>query len=414
MQHEYSNEPVRRTGVRRLGAVAVTLAVMACSVSAAPRADELGTAAEPTPFSGIQPDVLATMQAQAPLSRAAGALLRTIDRHGLQGLAGTALEGQAVVLWWKGAVPAALETAIARARQRVQVEVRPAAYTHAELRDAALPVGRRMREDPSSPVHQIDIAVDGSGLVFVTEQETASAQAWTSSVQVPVRVEVRPRVTLASRYSDTAPYWGGAAIINQDNGARCTSGFSVYSGSTNFLLTAGHCGRVGGGWWNGDRSRTIGTSSALNAAHDLMLIPTVAAGRIYDGGVGTGEFSKGVVGWDWVHSGEYVCQSGSTSGAVCGIQNTGNFTYQFCDTDTYGNYECFNDLILARRPDNGVAVRPGDSGGPVFSLAGTMQVTAKGTVTGYASDSNCFACYLIYQDFGTAWRDFGILPATSY
>jgi len=30
-----------------------------------------------------------------------------------------------------------------------------------------------------------------------------------------------------------------------------------------------------------------------------------------------------------------------------------------------------------------------------------------------ASDIFCSQCYLIYQDFGTAWRDFGIVPLTS-
>jgi len=414
MQPQHLHAPARRTAGRRLGAVAVSLAILACGVRAAPAADERPGAAEPAAFGSIPPDVLATMQAQAPLSRAAGALLRVIDRNGFEGLAGTSLEEDRVVLWWKGEVPAALEAAIAQARRRVPVEVRPAAHTHEELRQAARAVGRKMRDDPSSPVHEIDIAGDGSGLRVVTDQDPASAQAWMPAVPVPLRLEVRSRVTLASRYADTAPYWGGAAIINQDNGARCTSGFGVQAGGTTFVLTAGHCGRPGGAWWNGDRSRTLGSATSENVAHDLLLIPTSAAGRIYDGGVGTGEFSKGVTGWDWVHSGEYVCQSGSTSGAVCGIQNTGDFAYQFCATDTYGTYECYNDLIVARRPDNGVATRPGDSGGPVFTLAGPMQVTAKGTVTGVASDANCSGCYLLYQDFGTAWRDFGIVPLTSY
>lgn len=42
----------------------------------------------------------------------------------------------------------------------------------------------------------------------------------------------------------------------------------------------------------------------------------------------------------------------------------------------------------------------------MFTLAGNMQVTAKGVVHG--ADGLRF----FYQDFGTAWRDFGFIPVT--
>lgn len=375
--------------------------------------DKADVADEPAPFSSIPADVRDKMQAQLPLSRAAGRLMKAVDAQSPRGFAGIALEAQQVVLWWHGAPPRSMAKVLAEARRIAPVVVRPALHSRAELRQAAESIARKMRADRASPIHMVDVAIDGSGLHVSTEGDVAEATAFLPETAVPVRVEVRSRVTLASRYHDTAPYWGGAAILNHDNGARCTSGFGVTSQGQSYLLTAGHCGRAGGGWWNGDRTLWIGTASAEHVAHDLMLIPAYAGGRIYDGGVGSGEFSKGVANWNWPFSGEWVCQSGSTSGAVCGIQNSSNFTYSFCYTDMYGNYECLNDLILSRRPDNGIATRPGDSGGPVFSLWGS-QVTAKGTVTGYASDANCFACYLLYQDFGTAWRDFGVVPLTSY
>jgi hypothetical protein len=77
-----------------------------------------------------------------------------------------------------------------------------------------------------------------------------------------------------------------------------------------------------------------------------------------------------------------------------------NFTFWFCDTDAYGSTECYSDLILANQHDGLTASRPGDSGGPVFGLVGTGQVTAKGTITGVSGTSG-----LIFQDFATAWRD---------
>jgi hypothetical protein len=250
----------------------------------------------------------------------------------------------------------------------------------------------------------VEVPADGTGLILAADGAVATTDL--PSTGVPIRIVQRPRMQLLSRLADTAPFWGGARIVNADNGAGCSSGFAVTSGGVNYLLTAGHCGRPGGGWYNGDRSRFIGTATRENVAHDLLLVPTSAAGRIYDGGVGVGEFSKGVVGWDWAIPGEYVCQSGSVSGAVCGIRNTNSFQYTLCDTDPYGNYECYSDLILAQKTDGGLAARHGDSGGPVFTLSGTSNVVAKGTITGGGGS------WLVYQDFGTAWRDFGIVPLT--
>jgi hypothetical protein len=401
---------------RRLTAAALAVALLGSGPLFAAPSVKPDVLPEPTPFSSIPSDVLQKMQAQAPLAEAAGVISAAVHAQAAltSGYAGIALEDQKVVLWWKGPQPRALQQALAKARRIGAIEVRPAAHSHKELRAAAEIVSRQMKADAASPVHTVDIAVDGSGLHLVTDRDVGEARAWLPAIGVPIELETRSAVQLTSRYHDTLPFWGGAAILNPEVGVRCTSGFAVTNGFTNYLLTAGHCGRPGGPWYNGDWSIQIGTASAENVAHDLLLIPTISGGRIYDGGVGVGEFSKGVAGWNWVYANEWVCQSGSTSGAVCGIQNTSDFTYSFCAVDPYGHRECYNDLILARRPDNGVAARPGDSGGPVFTLYGSARVVAKGTVTGVASDLFCSQCYLIYQDFGTAWRDFGIWPLTSY
>jgi len=412
-----SNEPQPASPRRRrLTAAALAVALLGSGPLFAAPSDKPDVALEPVPFSSVAPDVLQKMQAQAPLAQAARVITDAVHSQAalLSGYAGIALEDQQVVLWWKGKQPRALQQALAKARDIAAIEVRSAAHSHKELRAAAEIVARKMKADAASPVHTVEIPVDGSGLHLVTERDVGEASAWLPAVGVPIAFETRSPVQLTSRYHDTVPFWGGAAILNPEVGVRCTSGFAVTNGYTNYLLTAGHCGRPGGPWYNGDWSIQIGTASAENVGHDLLLIPTNSGGRIYDGGVGVGEFSKGVAGWNWAYAFEWVCQSGSTSGAVCGIQNTIFSTYSFCAVDAYGSRECYNDLVLARRPDNGVASRPGDSGGPVFTLYGSTRVVAKGTVTGTASDIFCSQCYLIYQDFGTAWRDFGIWPLTSY
>ena len=76
-----------------------------------------------------------------------------------------------------------------------------------------------------------------------------------------------------------------------------------------------------------------------------------------------------------------------------------------CDYDSDNDYVCATDLILARTTRNPAAAY-GDSGGPVFALDGS-RVRAVGTITGSVGAN------LYFQDFGTAWRDFGITPMTS-
>ena len=65
-------------------------------------------------------------------------------------------------------------------------------------------------------------------------------------------------------------------------------------------------------------------------------------------------------------------------------------------------------MIQAWKRDGGVAGRPGDSGGPVFSLNGD-RVVAKGTITGGDLGS-----MLLFQDFGTAYSVWGVTPLTGY
>ncbi|MFC5188097.1 chymotrypsin family serine protease [Actinomadura harenae] len=253
-------------------------------------------------------------------------------------------------------------------------------------------------------------ALRGDGLVLTTKDKARAIAAQAKTVAgVPVSYADGGVASLDSgRYEDTPPYYAGGAILNDDfpgRGVRCTAGWPVIDGrGISYLLTAGHCGRPGGGWRNGEWSRWIGTATQEHAGHDLLLIDASSAGRMWDGS-NTGDYTKRVAGWDWAYVNEWICQSGSTSGAVCGIQNTDNFTYaSWFDADAYGNRNFLYDLVVARRADGGLPSQHGDSGGPVFGVSGVTDVVAKGTVTGH--DGSTF----YYQDFGTAWRDFGITP----
>ncbi len=123
---------------------------------------------------------------------------------------------------------------------------------------------------------------------------------------------------------------------------------------------------------------TLGVAFGVNKAYDRLLINARGGGRIFDGGVGTGEFSKPVVGAATPFVGEWLCQSGSFSGARCNIVVKAKNVNINTDLG-YVNY----GTVKAEQVDHQNAVAKGDSGGPMFALnwPNANQVIAKGTNT---------------------------------
>jgi hypothetical protein len=404
--------------MRVLGLGAIVAAVLTVgsvpasgSGATADTADATGTAATD--------ETRDRMAAQAPLSAAAGDIQDVVDRGHDAGYAGIGLEDDGVVVWWKGTPPAAVRRAIRAAQRDVPVQIVGAAHSRAELESAAQELTDHIAAHPEQGYHGVEVAYDGSGLVLdatpsASRPSTASGlpadvdRATDVPASVPVRVQEKEPLVPAGRLNDTPPFYGGARINNNDNAAACTAGWPVRIGATEYMLTAGHCGRPGGSWNNGDDTQFIGTATHEHVAHDLLLVQTNVANRMWDGPIGTGEFTKTVVGSDHTFPGEWLCASGSVSGARCNYVVTSTFAFSVDGAlDVYGNPETWNDLVLADYCC-GAAIIPGDSGGPVFGLSGPDAVIAKGTITGAWGGGS----QLIFQDFITAQNDFGIVPVT--
>lgn len=324
-------------------------------------------------------------QKQIPLQKAASAIRNEIERGAYAGYAGVELADDHVVLWWKGAVPATMARIVAAARSFAPVTIGTAAHSLAELRAA----GRSL--SASHPGARVKYAVDGSKVVL----GVAASLKTVPKADVPVAVEVTGAKVETSRRDDWAPWIGGAdAIIGN---ARCTGGFAVRNGANQrFLLLAGHCGDNGNQVRDG-AGEVIGTFTADNSTHDLGLVSTGSVdNQMYVGGLDSNAVIN-VDGWDWVFPGEYLCQSGGSSardigGPVC------NLRVEKFNTDP-------GDAVEARQVDGQVAVRGGDSGGPVYSGSAGGGAIAKGI--------NCYTyvgnnTILGFQDFGTATRDYGI------
>ncbi|MBN6051763.1 trypsin-like serine protease, partial [Nonomuraea sp. RK-328] len=391
-------------------------------------------AARPGPPDYLTPELQDAVRRQAPLVAAADEIRKAVGNgEPPAGYAGIELAGDRVVVWWKDKVPGPVQAAIRRARKGgATVEVRPAAYSQRELAQAADRLWAASGAEHGGRVHAVKMALDGSGLTAaVKEQDAAVAGQALPKVDVPVEVVAQEPMKLTrSRCDDDVPWYGGLAIRNNTFGAgggcggnaglrhHCTGGYAVHLNLVRYLLTAGHCGAPGDVFSDGAGQR-IGTAESENVGHDLLLIRVEgvvsvndATGWIWDGQPGVSDFVKPVAGWGWTYKGQSLCVSGATSGATCGHVVDGKYT-KICGEEIYGHKECYDDLISAKRPNGSTA--GGDSGGPVFDLTGDYSmVRAMGTHTGTASSTSIFGGrteWTIFQDFGTATRDFpGLQP----
>ncbi|KNE79703.1 MULTISPECIES: S1 family peptidase [Streptomyces] len=156
---------------------------------------------------------------------------------------------------------------------------------------------------------------------------------------------------------------GGDAIYASS--WRCSAGFNVRSGSTYYMVTAGHCTDGAGTWWsNSGRSTVIGpTVGSSFPVNDYGLVR-------YDGSVSRPGTAGGVdiTGAANATVGMSVTRHGSTtgthSGRVTGLNATVN----------YGG----GDVVYGMIQTN-VCAEPGDSGGSLRSGSTAIGLTSGGS-----------------------------------
>lgn len=387
---------------------------------------------EPTPFAYIDAATRARMLAQEPLRKAAARIRAAIAAGDDTGFAGLSLTEDHVQVWWKGEPPREAREALADAARLAPVRVGSAPYSLAELKAAARPLRERMAATPGGHIRSVDVLKGGTGLVVGTDGAAAETELRESFAGltggVPIRFDHGDAPEFAAtRQNDTAPWWGGARIVSEDR-ATCSIGFPVQMGAWEGILTAGHCGRPGQLWKDGagDTVGRVPTTNGEQVGHDLLLVSATVTrgGMIYDGGgagpnpVNTGpQFQKHIRGWEPTWQGEWLCHSGQRSGAVCNWEVENDGTLSYCDYDVFGNWECYDDLYVARQVDGISGIQVGDSGGPVFrpyweTGTSSQSVMAKGIISGLSGDGR----RMVLQDFATAvddWKLWDLRPVIS-
>lgn len=355
----------------RLSTVVTVAMGLVLAAASAAAADPDKPPLEPPPWSGTLPgagsppggfhDWADLMKVQARLDAAAD----RIGAAGGEGFSGIVVspENRKLRVYWKGRPPSSVREVIDAQRHDVAIDVLSARFSKKELTAAA----NRVLHQPG--VTEASADPEGAGLVVSAERGHRP-----SDPTVPiVRLETAAPTPL-SRNDDWAPYWGGARWGANWTGQGCSTGFAIWVGGYTKMLSAGHCGANGQTAYDGG-GQVMGSISGDNNSYDTLYINASSAGRIYDGGVGSGEFSKPVAYASRSYVGDWLCTSGSYSGAVCNIRVTATNLTINIGYYVYG-------IVRAEQVNHTNAAGNGDSGGPVFSLSSDPnRVVAKGTIT---------------------------------
>ncbi|MET9110973.1 S1 family peptidase [Streptomyces zhihengii] len=157
---------------------------------------------------------------------------------------------------------------------------------------------------------------------------------------------------------------GGDAIYASS--WRCSLGFNVRSGSTYYLLTAGHCTDGAGTWYtNSARTTAIGpTAGSSFPGNDYGLVRYSNTSLAHPGTVGSVDITSAAnatVGMSVTRRGS---TTGTHSGTVTGLNATVN----------YGGGDVVYGMIRTN-----VCAEPGDSGGPLYSGSRAIGLTSGGS-----------------------------------
>jgi hypothetical protein len=217
------------------------------------------------------------------------------------------------------------------------------------------------------------------------------------------------RAKALSRQNDTNPHKGGSATLD------CTNGFSWNNGSTEYMLTAGHCGAQPQDEWLQPSGARIGTWTKWDTykygpgsiklpgqkayAGDVGLVEMWGAnksiGKIYTGNR-TSSKTRDVARSELAFEGKSYCTGGRNRGALCGWK-----IKKVAKNHKYEDGAVLRNAFYGEK--KGWCLWGGDSGGPVYTTQSNGKIVAKGIISGgggggsdyYAghSDSPCRAWF---------------------
>jgi len=204
--------------------------------------------------------------------------------------------------------------------------------------------------------NEVDVTADRS----VTRAEMARLRAVTT--QFPARTSLD---RMPGRLKPLIN--GGQAIYG--GGSRCSLGFNVRSGTTYYLLTAGHCTNIASSWYtNSSQTTYIGPRAGTSFPGNDYGIVRYSSSVSHPGTVNLyNGSSQDITAAANAYVGEPVKRSGSTTGLRSGTVQALNATVNYQQGSVYG-------LIKTN-----VCAEGGDSGGSLFDRNYAIGLTSGGS-----------------------------------
>jgi hypothetical protein len=294
----------------------------------------------------------------APTTDAATLARTLVTQLGTDNTAGSwvGTDGRPVVAVTDANAASAVEAAGATAKMVTRSSDQLASVT-AALKAAPTVAGTAWSVDPKT------------NQVVVLADTTVSSADWTAlSATAAAQGGAVTMERTAGTFTTRAAISGGDAIFSDV--ARCSLGFNVTDGTSNFILTAGHCGAVGTPWAADQAgAQTLGSTvkDTFPGDGDFSLISTdgTAIDQPSQVDLGNGQVQAIAAPAEAV-VGETVTRSGSTTGVHDGQVTALNATVNYAEGTVTG-------LIQTT-----VCAEPGDSGGPLFDGDAAIGLTSGG------------------------------------
>jgi hypothetical protein len=198
--------------------------------------------------------------------------------------------------------------------------------------------------------------VSGRVKLYVPDPAVVSLAVTAGTLKLPDLVDVVKAADTNPQREATIE--GGRPL----NGGSCTTGFTVRPTSSTstarYMLTAGHC--TSPITYNGVTLTRVGINYNVNTAYDYQWLSTTGFDRptnwIYDGIPGYYLEITGIMPYEYMSLGAYVCKYGSATGYNCG--NIASKDYKPTGSP--------NAFVRVHHPDNFNMSASGDSGGPYY------------------------------------------------
>lgn len=242
-----------------------------------------------------------------------------------------------------------------------------------------------------------DVAVTGSTLginvrsneVAVTIPRSASGDRAQALLRRANSFGGTVDVSRVDRVPRTTVLYGGEAI--HGGSTRCSAAFVTTDGSSEYVVTAGHCTQAASSWTVDEGN--LGSNAGSNfPGNDYGLINN-SGGVQTSGSVQRNGSPYDITGAGNPPVGTQVCKTGSTTGTSCGTIDQYDVTVNYQQGTVTG-------LI-----QTDVCVQPGDSGGAMYTSSGNQAV---GIASG-GSTGNCGAGFTsFFENITDALSAYGV------